>query len=367
MDWLKEKMISAIDSSGLNSVAIMLNGKYLKTSGKRVYVSVASKEYGKSLVYYTKQYTKNGVGSIKQELQRLATNWTGWIRGELESSSLFGCETGIKQILERSQITVNADHEFLNIQSEMYQYAVKLSETNGRTSISIDGQVLTAETVSQLRKVFLNESLLNYREMVYARGANRFVRRLIHKNKFYGIRPESFVPVFIRVKGVYNPLDNPALAVDKTAMYQKAIEKNRFVDTGDVSAYFLTHKEICEAFGMQHFVRFKSSIWFDVFVGVLQPNNINFPNNGRMMLCWTEEVQPPSCLKKMYTEEEFINVVNEFKDQYPNELNSYSKNNTLDYYVRQNYSTIRHIGPTMIDDGVTVSKLCAYYNEAKLQ
>ena len=27
MDWLKEKMISAIDSSGLNSVAIMLNGK----------------------------------------------------------------------------------------------------------------------------------------------------------------------------------------------------------------------------------------------------------------------------------------------------------------------------------------------------
>lgn len=364
--WLIDKLVSVIGGSGISTVAIMLNGHFLKYNGRRIYLMCKPTESTERLCYFTRQYSEEANGEKKTNVEELSYVWTNNIYNELTSSSLFGVDVGVEQKLENTKITINAEHEFVCIESELYQAAVKASDLSGRVSIAINGVEILPDTVSILLRVFLNQSLLNYREVVYGNGADGFIRRLIRRNRFYGIRPESFVPVFVEVEGVYNPLNNLKLQAKNTAMFKVAEEKGRFVQAHDVSAYFLTHKEICQAFGMEHFVRFKSSVWFDIFIGILQPTNVEFPNSYRTVLCWTGNLKRPSGLKRVYGEEEFVETVNKFKDEYHDELNNYTKHNSLEDYILKEYAMIRHIGPTFLDVGITPAKLCSYYNEVKL-
>lgn len=362
---LVDRIVSAIEDSGISTPAIMLNGKYLMYQGKRVYAEYLPK--ARELRYFVRQYDKNA-GGRKTNVEVLDSNMTGWISSELLSESLFGLRIGRGQSIERCKIEMNVEHEFLIIESELYQDAKELNERDGRFSFSLGDMIVDADLANLLKKAFLDTSFVNYRDVVYANGTNRFVKQLTRKNKFYGIRPMSFVPVFIDVKGLYNPLNNKSLAVSKTAMYQMAVEKGRFVDTGDVSAYYLTHKEICEAFGMTRFVRFHSSLWYNIFIGLLQPTNDNFPNKARKAICWDGEMQPPDGLKRIYTQKEFTAAVEKFAEIYPEELKNYGEMNSLDAYISKEYGTLRQLGPSFIDEREKVTKahLCEYYSDAKL-
>lgn len=367
-DWLKSRLIEVIERSGVATPAIMLNGSYLKDRGRRVYVRCTRLHDGNEhLNFFTRIYGETETGLKKTMEEDVAFNFISIIRTQLEADTLYGVSTGVPQILENSKIEMNAEHKFICIESEMYRYAKQLSEKTGNISFTMGGVLVDSQTVSVLRKAFLQQSLLDYRNVLYSDGANRFTKRVSRKNRFYSIKPESFVPVFVNVKGIHNPFYDTQLSIKTTAMYKMAENKGRFVDTGDVSAYFLTHKEICEAFGMEHFVRFKSSLWYDLFVGVLQPGNFNFPSSTRNLICWSGEMQPPTELKRCYeTEKEFIEAAEKYREVYRDELNNYSKVNAMDYYVRQQFSVIRHIGPTFLDN-VSLAQYCAYYNEVKLR
>ena len=162
-------------------------------------------------------------------------------------------------------------------------------------------------------------------------------------------------------------MNNPSLAIKSTKMYKMAVEKGRFVEYNGISGYFLTHREICEAFGIQHFVRFKSSIWYDMFVGLLQPNNENFPNTTRSVFVWGEKTPAPAGFKPVYTEEKFMNVLKEKADMH-DELNAYVKLNSLDSYVRSHYGVIRYIGSDILDSkDLSVAKVSSYYSELELR
>lgn len=367
MNNLIKRIISAIEGSGLKSVSVLMNGETLKNSGKMIYASVNVNGDKRSLMLFRRGYDNPTSSTNKAQFEYLSNAQILAILERMQSNELFGFKVGEKQFLDNCSVSVDAENVTLVMKSELYQIAEQLSGNIGRVSFKYHNEVVSANDAEQLKQLFLNSSLLNYRELVYAKGANQFVRRLMRKNKFYGIRPESFVPVFIEVNGIYNPLTNPILDVKSTAMYKLAVEKNRKVTASGVSAYFLTHKEICQAFGIRHFVRFLPSIWFDMFVGVLQPGNAAFPNSNRVVLQWVGELEPPAPLSKKYTEEAFVTVVNAYHDRFGEELSNYTKRNALDVYVLQNYQKLRHVGPTALDEGVTPAKLCSYYCEAALR
>lgn len=129
------------------------------------------------------------------------------------------------QKAELAKITPVAEYGFISIESELYQYVKSISEHTNKVTFSIGNEELTSAQITALNRAFLDQSLVNYRDVVYSNKSSRFVKTLLRKNKFYNVRPETFVPVFINVDGVYNPLNNPSLAIKSTKMYKMAVER----------------------------------------------------------------------------------------------------------------------------------------------
>lgn len=363
-----DRIAQAVLNSGSESVNIMLNGVFLKTNGNRIFVTCLKDSNDRRYLQFTiNQYIKKPDGTKQRKTVVLPPRWSRYLLDEVTQQSLFGVRINCMQKAELAKITPVAEYGFISIESELYQYVKSISEHTNKVTFSIGNEELTSAQITVLNRAFLDQSLVNYRDVVYSNKSSRFVKTLLRKNKFYNVRPETFVPVFINVDGVYNPLNNPSLAIKSTKMYKMAVEKGRFVEYNGISGYFLTHREICEAFGIQHFVRFKSSIWYDMFVGLLQPNNENFPNTTRSVFVWGEKTPAPAGFKPVYTEEKFMNVLKEKADMH-DELNAYIKLNSLDSYVRSHYGVIRYIGSDILDSkDLSVAKVSSYYSELELR
>lgn len=367
MEDLLTELKQAVLDSGM-SLNIMLNGSFMKDHGRRITVSCEKENNINVLKFTTRTYFTDNNGIKQSTITKVRYSVLDIIKKELKGSKLFGIEIGSIQQLQYAKLTVVAEYGFVCIESELYQYVRKISETTNRVSFSIGGKQLAQEQVSALSRVFLEQSLINYRDVIYSGNTNRFVRTLLRRNKFYNMRPETFVPVFINVEGIYNPLNNPVLAVKDTKMYKLAVQKNRLAESNGITAYFLTHREICEAFGMTHFVRFKPSIWYELFVGLLQPNNTDFPNKTKSIFIWADKDRQPKSLNLSYAEDDFMTLAQKVAPEAVDDLNGYVKVNALDHYIQAHYNALKYTGPSFIDDNnLTTAKLCSYYNEIELR
>lgn len=361
-----EKIIcDKIVSSGVHKPAILLNGRYMMYNGKQVHLDAGYADVDRMVFrYFVRQYNGNLDRSEEVEL----SSQTYLITRELGGDSLFGVRMPFVQKKGNARIDINAEYGVLIIESSYYQVGQQLQSEQSNVSVTLGEDTLGVEASNALRKVFFENALVNYRDVVYSTTTNKFAKHLIVRNKFYGIRPNAFVPVFINLDWLYNPLQNKELAVEQTRMHKLAVSKGRFVESNGVSAYFLTHLEICKALGMTHFARFSPSLWFNLFVGLLQPTNGNFPNKLSKLAMWSSEQQPPKCLKRSYPLQEFADVVETYKDTLSEELKQYVTVDSLDAYITKESNAIKTIGATYLDSRVdtSISKLCEYYAEAKL-
>lgn len=362
------RLAQAILDSGSGSVNVMINGVFLKTNGNRISLACLKDETDRRYLQFTiNQYEKKPDGTKQRKTLVLPNSWTGYVLSQVTGNSLFGFKIKGHQKAELAKILPVPEYGFISIESELYQYIKTISESTDRVTFSIADEELDATQVAVLKKLFLEQALVSYRDVVYSNKSSKFVKTLLKKNKFYNIRPETFVPVFISVDGVYDPLSSPALAVKETKMYKMAVEKGRCVEYNGITGYFLTHREICEAFGIQHFVRFKSSIWYDLFIGLLQPNNESFPSKTRSVFVWGEKIAPPAGFKPVYSEEKFMKLIQEKKDN-QEEIAAYIKMNSVDNYIRSHYGVLRYTGPNVLDSkDLTIAKVSSYYNELELR
>lgn len=361
-----EKIIcDKVVSSGVHKPAILLNGRYMMYNGKQVHLDASYADVDRPVLrYFVRQYN----GDLDRSEEVDLSSQTYLITREIGGDSLFGVSMPIVQKKENAKIDINAEYGVLIVESSYYRVGQQLQNAATNASVKLGEDTLTVDTANVLRKVFFENALVNYRDVVYSTTTNKFAKHLIARNKFYGIRPTAFVPVFINLDWLYNPLLNKELAVEQTQMYKLAVDKGRYIESNGVSAYFLTHLEICKAFGMTHFARFSPSLWFNMFVGLLQPTNGNFPNKLSKLAMWSSEQQPPKGLKRSYTLQEFSNVIETYKDTMSEELKQYVTVDSLDAYVAKESNAIKTIGATYLDDrsNISVAKLCEYYAEARL-
>lgn len=362
---IEEIICDKVESSGVHKPTILLNGRYLMWQGKQVHIDTGYTADGRSHIkYFVRQY--NNETNRSEEI--VLSSQTFVITRAIGGDFLFDLRLSVAQDMKNAKIEVNAEYSVVIIESSYYQIGQRLQNAEANATVSVGGITISAEEANVLRRVFFENALVNYRDVVYSTTSNKFAKHLIVHNKFYGIRPNAFVPVFIDLDWLYNPLKNTELAIEQTRMYKIALDKGRFIENHGVSAYFLTHLEICQAFGMSHFARFSPSLWFNMFIGLLQPNNSNFPNKLSKLVLWNSEQRPPAELKKTYNLTEFANVLEKYKDTLNAELQQYVTVDSLEAYITKEAGAIRTIGATYLDDraNTRVYKLCEYYAEAKL-
>lgn len=361
-EFVKESIMNGMLNNGLNTVSIMLNGRYLDYTGKRLYVELCMKGDQVWLRWFI---TRHDGEADKAYVPSKYTEISDAISG----NSLFGVSIIHKQDPHEAVIRVKPEYGVIVIQSQLYRIAEALQDKGVNVTAVVGGGELAHDELVALRSVFFEESLINYKNVVYPNGANRFARRLLNRGKFYAVKPESFVPVFIEVDWLYNPLKRADLGIKNTKMYRMAVEKGRLLSHDEVSAYLLTHKEICEAFGMTHFARFSPSLWFDLLIGLLQPNNPYFPNKVSKVYHWEGEDNPPFNLKRDYSEEEFDKVMSEKGESLSEEeFAMYNRVDSIVAYVLKNAGKIRTIGPVYLDERAKTTPIALqeYYKEAKL-
>ena len=218
---IEDNIIDAINGGGVQKPAIILNGRYLMVGGRRVYVEVvgSSRDDSSHLRYFVRQYNS----SSKRSDEQVLAGQTVRIKEELSNNQLFGVFINSKQDLQYMRASVNAEYDVLILESQLYQIGEKLQESKNVGELSVGTLKMSAMEALAIKRVFQEKSLVNYRDVVYGTSTNRFAKHLVARNKLYGLRPNAFVPVFIDVEWLYNPLKNHDLGVEATKMHKMAV------------------------------------------------------------------------------------------------------------------------------------------------
>ena len=165
-------------------------------------------------------------------------------------------------------------------------------------------------------------------------------------------------------------------------LYKDAVAKGRFVSNDILSCYFLTHEEICKAFGMKSFVRFTPNFCYKVFVGLLNPTLVDFPNVTTTVVV---SMKPVTGLKlsKIYSEDAYYATVRSIENKIQatsNEsdkkvleerlfaLKEYVTVDSMQYHVWIAHRLLTTFGPYVLDDPkeATAAKIYTYLKEASL-
>lgn len=359
-------IVSGLMNNGLRRASLIVNGQQMVHSGRRVYVEVDNRNK-QNVNFFTRVYNKQ---QQTTEVEYLDSQLSV-LKSQLHNYILFNVRFDVGKVSVMPEVRIDADNEIVFINSALYCIGRALNEATGtpKTVVFGDGYLDESQT-SAIKKLFLRNALESYGEIIYSTNVNRFVKSLVRSNKLYGITPYSFVPVFIKFDGLFDPLSCKDLGVEDTFMYNTAVEKGRFVSNGSVSAYFLTHKEICKCFGMHRFARFTPHVWYSLFVGLLQPSSTYFPNKIAKVIKWNDETPPPVGYKSVYNQEDFtanvLSVENGLTDE---ELSHYELVDTLEAFVAKEYTTLRNVGPYYLDERSRVTRGFLYdiYSEAVLR
>lgn len=370
---LSDKLASIMQANGCEELTIVLNGEFVLFHEKMVYVHLCYLAEQPYIEFYTK--TKNSATG-----KSASPNMITVLENQLTSKDLYDLHVDIELSLEECNFEVCSELNLLILESALYHTAhLIVNDEKKYSRMRVGSTIINEKQITALEDVFKANSFAVYQKLVYAAGNNRFLNKLMKCNKFFGIQ-KSFIPVFVNFSQVYNPFSDTSLHMEDTKLFKLAIEKNRFVTFGDkLSCYFLTHEEICRAFGMIHFMRFTPDFCYSLFVGLLKPSLSSFPNKLTKVFMGAKGYVASYNLKTRYTPTQFLEKVVEIKEKLKTEnteenneilqaLQSYSEVDSLYFYCAEAYSRLTNIGATVLDDkeNTTLAKIYEFASEAKL-
>lgn len=386
------RIIESLRSCGLKSLAVMINGSYMMHAGKMVYVKLVdvSDELNPQSPKYDLCFFQ--VSSDRSASQGDVTYQNGLsdLITELISNTLYGVKlTGLGTV-DGSQCRVMTELGLISFESELYSAARQMATMASIQSaiFRFSGNVVPEEQIAALLNAFKRNSFSVFQSLIFAKGNNKFVNKLYKANGFYKLQ-RAFVPVFVTFSEVYNPLEDPSLQLQQFKIYKMAVEKNRRVELScGLSAYFLTHREICEAFNMNKFMRFTPLFFYRILVGLLDPSLEEFPNKNsysaiKPVALRSAETTASKSLKLKYTQSEYLQLLGEMRYKVVNakseeeaagyseivtNLEQYETVSSLYYECAVNHARLTNFGSYTLDDPreTTVDKLLAYISDAQL-
>lgn len=372
----KNKIVSVLDSNTLDEAAVLINGEYLTTvsDGKRrlVYVSTKISHDGiRDLVFYTKLKDTN---SNTYNLKNVAHSMMATIETRLLSPKLYGYTVPGFASLTKCPIRSCAENGFLILESQLYASVRTIVESGkSNQSFKFGGDVIEPTMIRKLVELFKRESYSVYRKLLFSPFSRKLMNKLRTRGKFlYGIQG-SFVPVFIDYKKVHNPFKYSD-TVKNTRLYKQAVEKGRVREFANVSCYYLTQYEVCKALGMTQFMRFTPVFLYDVFAGLLFPNNDNFPAATRMV--YVSDGGNGTSFFSIETYQKVIASVMSAMELSPDDkhkaesrllqLQRYEKQSSLLFACRRNLKSLVDVGGQGLDDDREHTKTAiAYFNYLK--
>lgn len=363
---------------------IVINSKIMQKQGKQIFVNLNK---GK-LNYYYKDAEKIGGIAKKVELD----NFGDTLQQELESETFCGVRAVRIPADERSlTVRVDSNLRLVFIETNLYSKIRELvtSGSANRKIITLTtsngSYTLKAEELMRYIEAFKTYSCANYMQIVYS---TRFLNKIskMRGGSFYSLL-KVFIPVLIETDYLYNPLtDNPSLNFRQTKLYKKAEEMGRVREVlpgGALKVSLLTHLEICEALEMTHFVRFTPTFLYKFMIGSFYGGEGLFPNTQMKVRALPEEYYLPSKLKRVYTEQDYVDTLLLFKrfldaarDNKNEEdiktftsclesLRMYNEMDTLRWHISLDFDKMMRFGIRAFDDKITQTDLYDYLRVAK--
>lgn len=381
---LRVKLQDLVTKTGIKELAIIINGTYLTSSSKMVYISYENENKdGEEDIYFYVKSSSDSDDPIKRLPSMLRT-----ILEKLLDTELYGIDLGINFSLQNCSFKIDQELGLIILESGIYSLVKDIAMTKNFSSsdFNFKGEILEKYKVNQLVLKFREESYDNYKSVIFSKISNRFISKLLNQSKFYKIM-KSFVPVFVHYDFLYDPLrDNPDLNIEMYSIVKTAKKLDRKpTNLEHLSCYFMTHKEICTCFGLSHFIRFTPSFAYELFVGLLNPSFRYYPNvlNEAFVKPRTSNNSVRGCFLKneyfqmVYSLNQILDPKNasNYKDsekQYAHDqldiLSSYLNSNTLYYACIKNRDYLLNYGPSILDDkeNTSVDALYSYLSEAKL-
>lgn len=374
VDIVTKKIVNVLNSGSLNSASVIFNGRYMIRFGRIVHVMLnGTDESDKSqLTFYYRDARRKTSGSHSYNKVSFPDNFLSSLVDDICADDLFGVSacpgvdgSGASLNLDagRCHISVDAEMGLLIIESVLYSAVRSVIESNSPDGVSFKfGNIMVPyETVTRLRRRFMDVSYTNYGNLVFSTKSNKFVSRLRKRTKdFYSVQ-QAFVPVFVDYPTVFNPLKHDGI-FNRSSLYRMAVEKNRLVKRGSLSCYYLTHIEICKALSMRHFMRFTPSFLYYFHLGLLFPSNPDFPalnrdvyvsplsEDGRVTRISSQEFE--SAVKKALNEVNSPELSEEAKADYKKKIDYYSKfrkHSSLLLFCADNQRILKNIGSIGLD------------------
>ena len=392
---LMDTIVEKLKLSNTKQIAILLDSQYVTHAGKMLYASLTVNSNLKTGVEFFIQTTDEDGKSSK----KIVYDAFGTIYTKLVSPTLYNVTLNKLIDVDKCRIELCNSLNLLVLESVLYSTARQIYEKEQELGTQLDyskifvkveedNSLLDSDEIRQLVSAFSDYAKKNYRDLIYSSGSNRFIAKLRKSKRFYGIQ-KSFVPVFIDCSLIFNPMKDRM--IQNTKMYKMAVETNRYIEIKQpdctLSCYFLTHQEICEAFGMIHFMRFTPYFWLQIYFGLLYPSlNSYFPTKGDIRWVTSKAVAAKYGLKVQYSAMEMQNLIEKldimkklnepFKsrgiesspEDITSALGTYAKRDALYSECLKNYNTLTTIGTFSIDskENATVQSLYNYISEAQL-
>lgn len=364
---------------------LVVNSKILQKKGKQVFVKI---EKG-HIMYYYKDSEKVGNVATKIELN----NFGKELQLALESTMFCGIPA-FSIPADESSLTINVDSSLhlVFIETPLYSAIRKLLTTRPyalrKIRLTIDEGVyeLSAEETVKYIEAFKEHACINFMHVVYS---TRFLNKIskMRGGSFYSLL-KVFIPILIETEYLYNPLtDNPDFDFRETKLYKKALEMGRVKEVlpgGALKATLMTHKEICEALDMTHFMRFTPTFFYKFVIGSIYAGKGLFPNTAVKVYALPEDYYLPPKLKRAYKPDEFIECLQVFKqlmdkckedgdtekakeyEELLNYLRNYNELDTLRWHIAQDFSKLVRFGITSLDEKITQTDMYDYLRIAKL-
>lgn len=381
VDMLTEKVIQ----SNISELAVIINGRYLTRGGKLIYVSCNAAVSPPVLNFYAKENNPITSSYSRKEIRNAADE----IASVLHSNILYGIELEGKADIEKCVVEICAYNRLLIIEGQLYASVRKVIESGeNNVSFTFSGQVVPAVKVNQLKDAFLRQSYSDCGDLIYSKKNGRFTNKMFKHSKFYAIQ-KAFVPVFIDYQKVFNPFRLKNSIVKETALFLKAVKTGRYVETGNISGYFLTHREICEVLNMKEFMRFTPSFLYRVFIGLLFPSFDEFPGksagDGRHEKLIRGSNSDGTFLKQtVLTKSAAAKIIREnqkildsasasadekvFAGNVLKEIQQFETVDSLFVECLENHNALVNIGSPVLDskNAVTADKLYSYVSKASI-
>ena len=380
MSDLKRRFDKILSQYPAKEYAIIIDSKFLTHSGRMVYVKLEDNATNQ-LVFYTRSGSVNSRNTDPSE-NNMILNPYELLEKRLSVSKIGAVDIKGNPSSEGAQITVCESIGFIVMESYLYSMIRNIVETNseGKKTFMFSGVALESAVVSKLCAEFKLESIKRYGDLILSNNSPRFINKINRYNKFFTIQ-KAFIPVFIDFKSVYNPLLNDSV-IQRTRVYKRVLELNRFVKADNITGYYMTHDELCEALGMSRRVRFTPFVFYQVFMGLLYPNVLGIASKSKTYYVRTE-MKNSLGLKSKYSQEEFLQLIENLKSSEEaattaedkasvslkiQELASYKKLDGLTVLCIENNSRMTNLGPHQLDtaENTKFSKIREYLEEAKI-